>query len=132
VAFSDIARLTGYALEPEEATAGDRLEIKLLWEAETSPELDYTVFIHLLDSAGQLVTNADSPPLSGQYPTTIWTPGEQILDSHILSLPDSLRPGEYQLAIGLYHQPTGERVPVIASGGGGDLFVIPQTVTIQE
>ena len=101
-----------HAIEPELATAGDHLEIKLLWEAQTSPELDYTVFVHLLDSAGQLVVNADSPPLSGQYPSTIWTPGEQILDSHILPLPDSLTPGEYQLAIGLYDQPRGERLPV--------------------
>jgi hypothetical protein len=134
-AFGDIVRLTGYAIEPEKATAGDRLELKLLWEVESPPRLDYTVFVHLLDSAGQLVTNADSPPLSGQYPTTIWTPGEQILDRHIFTLPDSLAPGEYQLAIGLYDQPTGERVPVTTSGSSeasDNRFMILQTVTIQK
>ncbi|HMQ55276.1 MAG TPA: hypothetical protein PKD98_24555 [Anaerolineae bacterium] len=108
--FGDSIRLTGFRLEPLIAAPGDSLQVDLAWEVLAPPPLDYTVFLHLLNANGDQVGGSDAQPLSGQYPTSIWTPGERLLDPHPLNLPPDLPPGQYRLALGLYHQPTGERL----------------------
>ncbi len=120
VDFGDVARLSGVSLEPQTLAPGESIEVTLLWQALTTPDLDYTVFIHLLDENDTLAAGHDSQPVSGQYPTSIWTPGETIIDTHTLPLPATLPPGEYRLALGLYHQPTGRRLPVQRAGEAPD------------
>jgi hypothetical protein len=125
--------LTGFRLDPQTAAPGASLRVDLGWEVLASPPLDYTVFVHLLDSSGNLVAGSDAQPLSGQYPTSIWTPGEHLLDHHQLALPPDLTPGHYRLAVGLYHQPTGKRLsPRLADGSAqaDNRLVLEPTLTI--
>ncbi len=82
--------------------------LKLYWQPTTIPATDYTVFVHILNSAGNLAAQADSPPAAGAYPTSLWDPGEIIADER--PLPD-LPPGRYTLYAGLYRPDTGERLP---------------------
>ena len=110
--FGEIARLIGYSVENTVISPGDPIQIDLLWEALSEPSLDYTIFVHLLDENSNLVAGSDSQPLNNRYPTSIWTPGEQILDPHTVVTPSDLPPGQYRLAIGIYFQPTGERLPL--------------------
>jgi len=110
--FGEVARLTSYQVKPTAIIAGDSIQVDLLWEALSMPQRDYTIFVHLLDSEGNLVAGNDAQPRSGRYPTTIWSPGELILDSHTLVTPPDLPSGQYRLAIGLYFQPSGERLPL--------------------
>ncbi len=130
--FGNVARLNGARIEPATARAGHSLQVELDWQAQTTPPLDYTVFVHLLDKTGQLVAGSDAPPLDGRYPTTIWSPGERILDAHRLELPANLPPGQYQVAVGLYHQPTGQRLPLQLPGhppdAAGQYHLPPLTV----
>jgi hypothetical protein len=65
-----------------------------------------------VDSAGALVTQHDSQPRGGQYPTSIWSPGEVVEDT--LEVPVS--PGTYQVFVGLYQWDTGARLPVLLAG----------------
>lgn len=78
---------------------------------------DYAVFVHLLDSAGELVTQSDGPPQGGAYPTSIWAAGEQVADARALALPGDLPPGEYTLFVGLYDPAGGARWPAIDAIG---------------
>ncbi len=113
--------------------AGEPVQLTLLWQALNSPPLDYAVFVHLLDSNNAIVAGSDAQPVNHTYPTTIWTPGERILDPHTLPTPDSLPPGPYRLAIGLYDQPSGERLPVRLTAGSQDpegQFILTQPVLI--
>ncbi|MCB0169856.1 MAG: hypothetical protein KDJ97_04830, partial [Anaerolineae bacterium] len=110
--FGEVARLTSYQVKPTAIIAGDSIQVDLLWEALSMPQRDYTIFVHLLDSEGNLVAGNDAQPRGGRYPTTIWSPGELILDSHTLVTPPDLPSGQYRLAIGLYFQPSGERLPL--------------------
>ncbi|MCK6628446.1 MAG: hypothetical protein L6R45_25135 [Anaerolineae bacterium] len=112
VTFGEVAQLLAYTIEPPHVATGESIQVNLLWQALTTPPLDYTIFIHLLDAAGKQVAGSDAQPVNNTYPTTIWTPGERILDSHLLSIPNTLSPGQYHLAVGLYHQPTGQRLPL--------------------
>ncbi|MFQ5398062.1 MAG: hypothetical protein ACE5E7_00535 [Anaerolineae bacterium] len=91
-------------------TPDQPLEVTFVWESLTPVQIDYTVFIHLLNPDGTLAAGNDGPPLGGLYPTSFWSPGEQLIDPHIWQ-PD-LPPGSYTLQIGLYDPATGQRLPV--------------------
>ena len=86
------------------------LTLTLYWQADAIPAADYTVFLHLRDEANQTVAQKDSPPAGGQYPTSLWDPGEIIKDELTLPL-DDVPPGRYTPVIGLYNFTTGDRLP---------------------
>ena len=90
--------------------AGATLDLTLYWRAEGPLLYDYTVFVHLVDSADTLVAQDDSQPLNDDYPTSLWTMGEEIPDNHTLDLPASMEPGEYWIEVGMYRLDTGERL----------------------
>jgi hypothetical protein len=118
----DSIALLGYDIVSSQgATAGklydtednsQTLDVTLYWEARNPVEEDYTVFVQLLDSEGQLVTQHDGQPLYGYLPTGGWSPDEVVPDRHRLPLPDGMSPGRYQLIAGMYTLETLERLPV--------------------
>ena len=124
--FSDQIDLQGYSFAHDRLVPGGSLELTLFWSPRGRPSHDYTVFVHLLDSGGQLRGQADSPPKSGKYPTSVWDAGEVIDDPHTLSLAPDLPAGEYKIALGLYDPATGKRVQTVDENGKvlGDLVMI--------
>ena len=79
-------------------------------------ELSSVTNMRLLDGQGQLVWGSDGPPLGGLYPTSAWRRSEIVAEPRSLAL-DELAPGEYTLAVGLYHPATLVRLPVTDAGG---------------
>ncbi|MFO7536761.1 MAG: hypothetical protein R6X32_01725, partial [Chloroflexota bacterium] len=116
--LGDVATLLGAVLIADEraGTGGDdtayRLpaSVRLIWQAEAETAVSYRVFLHLMGPDGQLVAQSDGEPAHWQRPTTGWLPGEIIVDERLLSLPDSLPAGDYQLLAGLYDPTTGQRL----------------------
>jgi hypothetical protein len=108
--------LVGYDDSPT-LSAGDVLTLTLYWRALQVPQGDYKVFVHLLDQAGAKVTQHDAPPRDGRYPTWAWQPGDLVLDTHQLALPDERPPGPYRWVVGMYRPDTGERLPVTGPEG---------------
>ncbi len=108
-------RLLGYDIEQRREGGEEALELMLYWQADETPEADYTVFIHLLDGEGQLVGQADGPPLGGEYPTSWWLPGQVVLDQHIVRL--GVEGGSLQVQTGLYDLSTLLRLPVYDAEG---------------
>ena len=86
------------------------LAITLYWRAEQAIEEDYTVTVQLLDANGRLVDQDDGVPANGARPTSAWRPGEVIADQHALSKLASLPSGDYTLVVGLYQQPSLQRL----------------------
>ena len=74
---------------------------------------NYVVFVHLLDSAGTVITQWEAEPLAGQYPTSRWQPGEVVVDSFDLTLPADLKPDQYRLVAGMHPAPSGPPLPVV-------------------
>ena len=108
-------RLIGYELAEESARPGDSLPFHLYWQATAATEADYQVFNHLLDGEGNLVAQADGPPLPDpllRRGTGDWDDPEEIIYSreYILNLPEDLAPGEYSLVSGFYRRDTGQRL----------------------
>jgi len=110
--LGNIIELAAYDIRSREQS----LDIELYWSAVATPELDYTVFVHLVDSDGRLVAQHDGHPLNGVYPTSWWTSGEIVGDSHTLPSPED---GDGVLYVGMYDAQSGERLAVTDGGGHG-------------
>lgn len=108
-------RLTGY--ETKWSSTNRQLAVTLFWKSEKHHPVDQTVFVHLLNEDGDSVTQVDRPPLHGNYPTSWWVPNDQIVESYVLTIPETVNPTELTLFIGMYVPATGERLPVVNDQG---------------
>lgn len=103
-------QLVDYSLETS-WHVGQRYDITFRWRLAKVAEQDYTVFIHLRDQAtGEIIAQADGPPVNGWYPTSTWALGETVEDTHVFNLPPSVGPGCYDLVVGWYEPTTGLRL----------------------
>lgn len=114
--FAGVAMLAGYTLMP---TAGT-LTVELVWAVTATPEVGYSVFVHLQGAEGRVWAQSDGVPAGWARPTTGWLPGEFVLDAHSLTLPGDLPAGDYKLYVGLYDPATNQRVPVSGPGATPD------------
>jgi hypothetical protein len=121
--FGGQVRLAGYAFDAEAA------RLRLVWQAAPHAAVDYTVFVHVVDAAGQRVAGADAQP---PVPASQWGRGEVIVDERSLPLA-GLPAGEYRLVVGLYRPDTGARLPVMNSGGAplGDGLTLPVAIDVK-
>ena len=108
--------LVGYSLSP-----GQPAGLRLVWKALAPMAADYTVFVHVLDQSGQIAAQADAQPRGGTYPTSMWEPGEYVVDDYSFDLP----PGEYNLHVGMYLAETGARLPVDGAGEAQGVILLP-------
>jgi 4-amino-4-deoxy-L-arabinose transferase-like glycosyltransferase len=122
--FGAQIKLLGYDL-----AVTDRLNVTLYWQALGPIQESYKVFVHVLSPEGGILMQKDQIPLAGEAQTTTWLTGEVIVDSYQISMPsEAVPPGDYRLAIGLYHEITSERLR--QDGNGNDSILLPQTIPI--
>ena len=134
IAPDPLVRLVGYDLQiPEPRTgAGSRPQITLYWQALEPMTTQYKVFVHLVGEGGPNDIRAQVDTHPG-LPTSGWVPGEYLADTVELELPDHLSPGHYRLLLGLYDEPSGERLHLLdeADGASGSSLVL-QEISIGE
>jgi hypothetical protein len=121
--FGGQVRLVGYTFDTPMA------RLRLVWQAAPHADADYTVFVHLVNAAGERVAGADAPP---PVPASQWARGEAVVDERAVPLPDGLPAGDYHLVVGLYRADTGERLSLLDASGasGGDSLTLPSGVVI--
>jgi len=113
---TETINLLGYDASVETVKPGETVAISLYWQPVQDLSINYTSFVHLVNSAGQGVTQSDHRPGGDFYPSSYWQPGETLRDQHTLALPADLPAGTYRLQVGMYYQP---EPGVIQSMGGG-------------
>jgi hypothetical protein len=116
--------LGGFDLLPAGARPGSELEVSLHWRALAATTANYVVSIQMLDSAGKLVAQQDSPPVGGDYPTSAWEVGSPVLDQHRLAIPAGVPPGTYLVQVVVYAAETLQRLQV----GGADHLELARIV----
>ena len=102
--------LVGFRLGAPEARPGAALEVTLAWRANAPPAADYTAFVQLIDAGGVLRAQRDARP--GTVPTSVWAPGEAVVETARLVLPNDLPLGPSHLIVGLYELPSVRRLPL--------------------
>ncbi|MFN8523204.1 MAG: hypothetical protein U0821_08885 [Chloroflexota bacterium] len=117
--FGERISLTAFGVQPAGRLPAGRptpVDVTLLWRAERSLDVDYTVFVQLLAPDGKLMAQHDGQPDDGLAITTTWERGVDIADTHRVNVPRDLPPGRYRLIAGLYDARDGQRLTV---GDGG-------------
>ena len=114
---------------PKSATRGERIALRLAWVAAGPASRNWKVFAHVRNAAGDVPAQGDAYPGKGLAPATTWQKGEVLVDDYPIELPPGMPPGEYKIDIGLYDQPTGERLPM---QDGSDTLTLPITLEVSE
>jgi hypothetical protein len=103
VQFGDLITLRGYLQQPGE---NGQQCLTFRWQANRDGISDQVVMLHLRDSSGAVVGNADSPPLRTLYQTSRWLKDQILDDKHCFTVP----PNTVDVAIGLYERNSGQRL----------------------
>ncbi len=104
---------------PGELIPGQPLTAVLHWQAEALNSAYPTVFVHLRNEAGDIVTQSDHQPQGGAYPVAAWTPEWAVRDDLQLDVPADLPPGRYELVAGLYEPSSFLRWRSTTASGAG-------------
>jgi 4-amino-4-deoxy-L-arabinose transferase-like glycosyltransferase len=118
-------RLLGHTL-PATFQAGQTIPITTLWQTLAPVSEDYTIFLHLRNSANQTVAQLDFRPFDGAYPTSHWLPGSTIEETRLWILPADVPPGPYSLRLGLYQVQTLARLPLLEDTDGENAVTLSQ------
>jgi hypothetical protein len=113
--FANKIGLTGYRTYLDETK--QTLLLALDWKGVTPPENNYKIFIHLVDSDDNIITQNDVEPLSRLRPTSTWKSEEEILDFYPIPLPENASLEEATILLGLYLLETGERLFLVGPDG---------------
>lgn len=116
--LGDTARLRGYEVSPPAARPGDRVVLTLYWEPLSPTDRPYSVYVHLLDAADQLIAQRDTYPGLGRNPTTVWTPGRLFADRYLVIVPpETPAPLTAHWKAGLWQAETGDYAFLLDAAG---------------
>lgn len=116
--------------EPLTAQPGDVVRVELRWRALQRPDENWKVFVQMTDGGINVITQQDTPPMGGAFPTYLWFPkwvaGQTITDIYQLVVPSETPPGDYQIEIGMYGFNTFQRARFFDPDGNlsGDRFIL--------
>lgn len=118
--------LDGYSLLTPSAAPGDIVQLALFWHADARIADRYKVFVHIVGTDGQIAAQTDREPGGDLDPTTIWKPGEPVVDRYGVAIPIDTAPGTYHLMVGMYAF-NGDRLRIAEEGKDvGDAFVLAE------
>jgi len=91
--FGDRIALLGYDLQPASVEAGETLEVTLYLSAPRSLTDTYSLGLWLVSAVPGDTTRLaglDTWPGDGSYPTLVWRPGEVVVDTYHLEIPEDV------------------------------------------
>lgn len=131
--FDSFVALRGYEVAETAVSPGSPIDIKLYWEVLNTPPGNFLLFVHVQDDVG-MVAQRDTHPGLGNFPSSLWRPGDRFVESIRLYLPETAyAPETATLRVGLYAPVEGYRLGITAVDGTGlgDAFTLTD-VAIQS
>ncbi len=118
VRFGDCCELVGYRLPDNPFRPGDRVPLTLVWRALAPAKQDYSLFVHAVTTDGDLAGQLDTYHGGGMYPTSLWQPGEVIIDTAYVPISwKAQAPALIRFNVGLHEVATATRLPAFAPDG---------------
>jgi hypothetical protein len=121
-------------------TAGETAELLTVWQvtdpAKVGPAhsptstTDVVFFAHVLDQEEGILTQHDAL----DAPSWSWQAGDIIFQILPVTVPADIQAGDYQVFVGIYDRPTGQRLPLLGDNGDltGTVFEIPPLEVAQS
>lgn len=104
IVYGDTVVLVGYEVVPEPLVAGEPAQITLYWDPLREMKEDWTTFVQVIDKTGNKAGQSDHRPGGVYYPSSLWSVGERLRDTHTLNVAPGATRGTNQLIVGLYVQ----------------------------
>ncbi len=114
--FGNAIRLLGYDLDVSDARTGGEILLRLVWQAATTPDTNYTVFNHVVGSTGELLGQLDAPPVGEAWLTETWLPGEVVVEERRIPIFEEAMSGQARLYVGLYRADDLSLLPAFLGG----------------
>jgi hypothetical protein len=114
---------------PREGSPGNTIPIAPVWRAGGPTTASWKVFIHLLDSEGNIRAQSDGYLAGGRALTPTWQRDEVLVDAHPLSLPATLPGGDCSLRIGFYDERSGRR---LLRADGSESLTLPLLLRVVD
>ena len=103
IRFGDELFLLGYDLVDESVTVGQDLHVRLYWLALERMTTDYTFYVHVFGQQGTRIGRVDTYPGGGNYPTSLWVPGDVICEEYAVPIAsDAAAPAAAAVRVGVY------------------------------
>jgi hypothetical protein len=112
---------------PPDTQPGEVVPLTLYWRVKDDVEaqqLPLSLFVHLLNEQGEFAAGRDLLA----FPTAGWRTGDVWLQQNDVPLPADLKPGRYQIELGVYSQADGSRWRVYDAQGNdaGDRLLLAE------
>lgn len=108
-AWEQIIRLHGYEL-PTVVTAGQKLIASFYWTKQPTNDL-YSFSLRLIDTAGTVWGQVDSPLDNSAFPFEAWPTGQLVQLDKFITIPAGMPPGTYQVQLRLVNATQVRPVP---------------------
>ncbi len=120
-------RLVSFDVNPSELTPGEAVEVTLQWESIAPMDRDWSVFVHLTDSAGLPVGQRDMYPGQGLIATSQLAPGLHWTEHLIIPVsPSAYSPEVATITMGLYDHSCIDKCPPMTISSGGTEATLSQ------
>ncbi|MBC7871069.1 MAG: hypothetical protein H7Y09_09550, partial [Chitinophagaceae bacterium] len=128
VNFPNVGTLVGVSTETT-FSPNEPPQITLIWQADATTKIAYTVFVQLITEDGRLLAQSDSQPLGGTRPTTGWVADEYLTDPHTLTWNVTDYTGKATLIAGFYDAANNfQRIP---TADGTDHADLPLEISVE-
>jgi len=111
-----VATLLGLDASTDSVQAGETVQVRLYFQALFTPDTEYSVFLHILDRDGRVLTETNAQPTA--RPMGGWLPGEVVAMDFDLTVPEGTPPGQYVYEVGWF-QPDVAGMPRVPATLGG-------------
>lgn len=111
--FGGSIELVGINGREERSGQQRLLHLDLYFRAIAKTEGNWKIFVHLRDSRGRNIMNADHHPVGGAYRIKAWKPGDIVKDTITLRIPRGSRGSQVGLWVGLFDEyRVNDRLPI--------------------
>ena len=110
--------LVGYETQPRRYQPGDSVTITLYWKPIQQTDVDYSLFIRLLDPDENILARLPTYPGYGSLRTSTWTPGVIYPDRYAVRIPPDAS-GQFELSayVGWWKYPEGTPIDPVDEHG---------------
>ena len=123
IRLGEHVRLRGYELASPLVPAGRSLDVTFYFEALADIEEPWELFVHITDSRGRSVRNADRVPADETHPVDRWKKGEHITDPRRIFIRHGTIPGPHHVALGLWRRDAGDSIQARALPTGDPTLI---------
>jgi hypothetical protein len=99
--FGDFASVRTSSVDTN-VTPNSTVSFDLSWNYRAHTPTNWTLFVQLTDSAGNIIVQGDGPTLDNDLPTSYWRKECWFTETRVLAIPENVEAGSYRLLIGLY------------------------------